>query len=69
MVQQTRENASWIWGDMPDNTPVSDAQFRLADAHGTPKEFARGLVECIGEISILEAQQAAEKYKREWNAA
>jgi hypothetical protein len=68
LVKQTRRDAAWIAEGMP-NHPRTDGQIRLMDKHGTPKTFAEGCIAAIGEISILEAQQAAEKYKREWEAA
>lgn len=41
----------------------------LLGKHGTPLTFARACISNIGEISILEAQTAAETYKREWLSA
>jgi predicted MarR family transcription regulator len=67
-TKQAQTDSAWIAEGMPDKA-VSEKQFALLDKHGTPKDFALGCIAAIGEISILEAQQAAEKYKREWEAA
>ena len=45
-------------------------QRKLAKAHGTPAEFARGCYEAVPDfISMDEARRAIEKYNREWSEA
>lgn len=68
MVIRTRKEAVWIAENMPKEAKTQ-GQIDLMAKHGTPYSFAMGVIECIGEISILEAQTSAEKYLREWNAA
>jgi len=42
-------------------------QEALAARSGTPREFADGLVQVIGEISLSEALDAIDRYVTEWN--
>lgn len=65
MIKQVRIDAAWIYEDMP-TLAITEGQKQLEQKHGTPYNFALGLVNSIGEISILEAQQEAEKYRRKW---
>lgn len=45
-------------------------QRRLAKKHGTPAEFAIACYQCVpGDISMDEAEAAAQKYRREFLAA
>ena len=67
-VTQAHKDAKWIYEKMPRRSQ-NEAQEKLMRQHGSPYEFGKGCVEAIGEISILEAQQAAEKYLREWRSA
>jgi len=68
MVVSTQHDALWIAEHMPAKATTT-GQRKLQKRHGTPREFALALIRAIGEISILEAQTAAEKYKREWERA
>lgn len=55
--------------DLLDNEPMTEKQHRLKKKHGTPKEFADAVFNCVGEISIAEARAAIDKYNAEWFAA
>jgi len=68
LVKSTRRDAHWIAEQMP-RKALTKGQLALQKKHGTPYEFAKACIEAIGEISILEANQASEKYRREWEAA
>lgn len=65
-IRQAREDAEWIYETLP-RKAQNERQKELQRKHGTPYDFAKAVVNCIGEISLLEAQSAAEKYLREWN--
>lgn len=67
-VKETQADAKWIYKKMP-RYAGNEAQIKLMKKHGSPYTFGKGCVAAIGEISILEAQQATEKYFREWNQA
>lgn len=57
-----------IFDDMPDEA-VNDAQRKLQAKHGTPREFAKALVEAIPTISGDEAHFHMRRYRAEWEAA
>jgi len=42
-------------------------QAALQNKHGTPRQFAQACVGALGEISVLEAQDAISHYLNEWN--
>ena len=67
-VMNGRRSLHWLLGKMPIEAE-DEAQIALMKKHGTPHEFAKGCIECIGEISITEAQTAILKYWQEWDAA
>lgn len=48
---------------------LTPEQRRLKRLHKTPDEFARDVMECLGEISLEEANAAVAKYRKEWEAA
>lgn len=64
-VRQARNDAKWISDCMPKEAK-SEKQRALEAKHGTPYEFALQCIASIGEISILEAHDAAQKYKHQW---
>lgn len=45
------------------------AQRKLVEKHGSPRRFARSCYRALGEISVFEADNAIEKYRREWEGA
>jgi len=53
---------------LPDKA-ISTGQRRLQKKHGTPLKFAHVCAEALGEVSVDEANDAIEKYRREWLAA
>lgn len=67
-IRLTIKSAAWIYEDMSRRSQ-NKAQEDLIAKSGSPYQFGKSCVDCIGEISILEAQQAAEKYLKEWNNA
>lgn len=67
-INQAQKDGSWIYENMPRRTQT-EGQEKLLKLHCSPYTFGKACVQAIGEISILEAQAAAEKYLREWNAA
>ena len=49
---------------------MSEAQRALAEAHGTPAEFAQACYAAVpGFVSMDEASAAVRKYCAEWDAA
>lgn len=66
MIKQTREDNQDLIDEMPDKAKTK-GQRDLKKKHGTPQEFAKAVVNAIGEISCLEAHTAIEKYEQEWN--
>lgn len=67
-IESAKDDHADIVASMPDKAKTP-GQRRLMRKHGTPKVFAAGVVDCIGEISVLEANLAIRKYRDEWNAA
>ena len=67
-IHQTRDDHADVIAMMPDKATTA-GQRALQKKHGTPRAFARAVVNAIGEISILEAQLAIRKYRDEWQAA
>lgn len=67
-IHQTRDDHADVIAMMP-NKATTAGQRALQKEHGTPRAFARAVVNAIGEISILEAQLAIRKYRDEWEAA
>lgn len=67
-IRQTRDDHADVIAMMP-NKATTAGQRALQKKHGTPRVFARAVVNAIGEISILEAQLAIRKYRDEWQAA
>lgn len=53
----------------PHNEPCqfTDAQKELLRKHGNPQAFEWAIINAIGEISIADAQNAIEKYRRQWD--
>lgn len=49
--------------------PLTEAQDRLARAHGLPGEFARACYNALGEVSLDEARAAIRKYAAEFSEA
>lgn len=67
-IHQTRDDHADLIAAMP-TKPKTAGQRVLQKKHGTPRAFARAVVNAIGEISVLEAQLAIRKYRDEWQAA
>lgn len=67
-IHQTRDDHADVIAAMPTRATTA-GQRALQKKHGTPRAFARAVVNSIGEISILEAQLAIRKYRDEWQAA
>lgn len=68
MVRQTQADNRDVISTMPCKAKTK-GQRALQKKHGTPKDFARGCISAIGEISPLEAHRAIQKYHAEWEAA
>lgn len=68
MVEQARSTMLNTTTDLPYRA-TTKGQRRLLRKHGSPRAFARGVTEAIGEISVDEAEAAILKYKTEWEAA
>lgn len=64
-IKQTRGEHSDVIAMMP-NKATTAGQRALKKKHGTPRAFARAVVNAIGEISVLEANVAIRKYLDEW---
>jgi hypothetical protein len=67
-IRQTRDDHADVIAMMPDKATTA-GQRALQKKHGTPRVFARAVVNAIGEISVLEANVAIRKYLDEWQAA
>lgn len=67
-IRQTRDDHADVIAMMP-NEATTAGQRTLKKKHGTPRAFARAVVNAIGEISVLEANVAIRKYLDEWKAA
>lgn len=67
-IQETRADHADVIASMP-NEATTAGQRALKKKHGTPRAFARAVVNAIGEISVLEANVAIRKYRDEWEAA
>ena len=67
-IQETRNDHADVIAMMP-NEATTAGQRALKKKHGTPRAFARAVVNAIGEISVLEANVAIRKYLDEWKAA
>lgn len=48
---------------------MTTKQQTLQKKHGTPDEFAKAVMQALGEISLSEALNAISIYKREWEIA
>lgn len=68
MVNDARASLADLPNGLPDS-PFTDGQYRLAARSGTPKTFARNIIQLVGEISPIEARTAVARYLEEWNAA
>ena len=66
-IQHAKYDHADVIASMPSKAETA-GQKKLQKKHGTPKAFAEGVVSCIGEISVLEANLAIRKYRDEWNA-
>ena len=51
------------------NCNKTKTQLELESKHGTVAEFSGAIINAIGEISVMEAQEAIKKYTDEWNEA
>lgn len=70
ILSRAREEARRVISRMKLPTEATNAVQRSLEARsGTPRAFADGLVETIGEISLQEATQAIRRYEDEWNAS
>ena len=49
--------------------PPCRTREEMTKAHGTPAEFREACYNALGDISIFEARESAEKYERDWCAA
>lgn len=67
-IRATRDDHADVIASMP-NEATTAGQRALRKKHGTPRAFARSVVNAIGEISVLEANVAIKKYRDEWEAA
>lgn len=67
-VKQAQDSNRYLAEGLPDKAKT-DGQRALQRVHGTPKEFAEACINAIGEISVLEAHVAVNKYHQQWNAA
>ena len=67
-IAAARDDFSDVIAAMP-NRATNGQQRSLQRKHGTPRAFARAVVNAIGEISVLEAGIAIRKYRDEWEAA
>jgi hypothetical protein len=67
-VQKARKDFKDVIASMPEKVTTA-GQREMQQKHGTPREFARAVVDAIGEISVLEAHVAIRKYRDEWEAA
>ncbi len=54
---------------MPDGPAVNAKQQELKDLHGTPKEFAKALLNAVGTISGDEADFHMRAYRSKWEKA
>ena len=68
MVDDARASLADLPNGLPDS-PTNDGQYALAAKHGTPKQFARSIIQAVGEISPLDARIAVTRYLPEWNQA
>lgn len=49
---------------------MTNGQEKIAAAHGTPAEFAQAVWSAVPSfISVIEAEDAIDKFNREWEAA
>lgn len=64
-IHQTRAGHAGVIAMMP-NKATTAGQRALQKKHGTPRAFAIGVINAIGEISVLEANIAIRKYRDEW---
>lgn len=67
-VRQTRADQADVIAMMP-NRATTAGQRALQRKSGTPRQFARAVVNAIGEISVQEAHATIRKYLEEWKAA
>lgn len=67
-IRATRDDHADVIASMPSKATTA-GQRALQKKHGTPRAFARAVVNAIGEISVLEANLAIRKYRDEWQAA
>jgi hypothetical protein len=68
MVDGARAELEYLIDEMPDAATTA-GQRRLQEKHGTPRQFAKDVIQAIGEISVPAAEAAIKRYEREWDAA
>lgn len=68
MLRGARDSAAFLADGMPDKA-ITPGQVALEAKHGTPLSFAQAVIQCVGEISVAQAQAVIQKYEREWREA
>jgi hypothetical protein len=67
IMQSRKDNADLAAGCA--SAAKTKGQRELQKKHGTPKAFAEACINAIGEISVLEAMTAIQRYNKQWAAA